>query len=204
VIRDQIDQYCALLEKVKTRITFVEDILEKHQDWPEAIRDEVIHLEFRKILEGIAFSSLVSNREAFSKVYRNFSKYWNAADLLKDLGKVNPEFYPQPFVKTAPQVEGANFHLEKRTKDILTKDDFVSLYGQCGDVLHERNPYAKPLIRRFSSIHYERWLDRIFNLLEGHVIRLVNDPNAYFVQLVGPNGKVHHIKGVPTETKRAS
>ena len=195
--RDQILQYCDLLERVKVRISFVEDVLEKHQDWAEPIRDDVIHLQFRKILESIAFSSLVSNRDAFSRAYRNFSKYWNAADLLKDLSKINPAFYPQPFVHAPATAPGVNHHFEKRTGDILTKHDFISLYGQCGDVLHERNPYAKPLVRRFARSHYQRWLDRIFNLLETHVIRLVDDPNIYFVHLVEADGRVHHYTGVP-------
>ena len=53
-------------------------------------------LQIRKILELIAFASLVANKNVYTAVFSKVSKAWNAGDLLKELEQVNPDFYPVP------------------------------------------------------------------------------------------------------------
>jgi hypothetical protein len=81
-------------------------------------------LQLRKILELIAFGSLVANKDSYSTVYAKVSKTWNAGDLLRELEDVNPEFYPVPVIQVASTIPGAFMEHKKRDPvDYLTKDD---------------------------------------------------------------------------------
>lgn len=55
---------------------------------------EVIFVQFRKSLEEVAFASLSANKDVYSAVHARFSLHWRANDMLTELEKVNPGFYP--------------------------------------------------------------------------------------------------------------
>jgi hypothetical protein len=202
----QVVAYCNLMEDIKTRISVVNNALDPDLgDMPWVIRLEVVYLQYRKILEEIAFGTLISNHTQFSVVFKNFSKYWNAADLLRDVAKVNPDFYPRPVVQVASATQGVDGHLEDRAKDYLTKDEFLTLYGRCGDILHERNPFSGKNQDKWYLDHAPEWREKITALLNSHLIRLSGDPNLYLVHMAGPDGKAHHYTFSPKpEVNRAS
>src|SRR5437868_15459887 len=90
------DQYCTLMEEVKLRTKVINAFLEGNAGAVyKATNIESIYLQLRKIVELIAFGSLVANREALSQLYTEFSKLWNARRLLEDIERVNPGFYPE-------------------------------------------------------------------------------------------------------------
>src|ERR1700731_738919 len=62
----------------------------------EAIDKELVFLQLRKILELLAFASLTANREKYAAAHKKFATFWRAKDMLQDLEKVNPDFYPRP------------------------------------------------------------------------------------------------------------
>src|SRR5437867_2769143 len=101
-----IEIYCDCMARIRDRIILLDKIMSgainfSHQD----LMAELIFLQFRKILEEIAFASLSANREKYSEVHVNFSKHWRAKDMLAAMDKVNPNFYPIPLpppVETSP------------------------------------------------------------------------------------------------------
>src|ERR1700728_710296 len=104
---------------------------------------ELIFIQFRKVLEGIAFASLSANKEKYSEVHANFSKHWRAKDMLAVMDAVNPDFYPvpmQPPVQTSP---GIYYFGEPLADGFFTREDFVFLYKCSSEALHTHNPYKE-------------------------------------------------------------
>src|SRR5258708_33794616 len=96
---EAIQKYLRLMSEIKGRKKVIHSFADGKELASFTVTSvEAIYLQFRKILELIAFGSLVANKDIFSKVHSKFSKYWNAELLIKDLGRVNPHFYPQPVV----------------------------------------------------------------------------------------------------------
>src|SRR6266446_9457801 len=91
------NQYCSLMEEIRLRTNVLNAFIEGNATAVyKATNIESTYLQFRKILELVAFGSLVANREAFSVVYTEFARFWNARRLLEDIERVNPGFYPEP------------------------------------------------------------------------------------------------------------
>src|ERR1017187_10048708 len=84
---------------------------------------ELIFVQFRKVLEGIAFATLSANKEKYSEVHANFSKHWRAKDMLKVLDGVNRNFYSVP--RGAPiTISPGNHHFGEPLADgFLTRSD---------------------------------------------------------------------------------
>ena len=87
------EKYLGVLVEIKKRTTVIDSFIseETHAIF-KAINIEVICLQFRKILELIAFSSLIANAEIFSRHYSEIEKKWNARLMLRDLERINPKF----------------------------------------------------------------------------------------------------------------
>ena len=194
--------YCNCMEQLLPRFelaksVFAKQITSRH-DFLDA---EIVFLQFRKMLEQIAFASVVANKDVYSKVRASFATDWHATRMLKQLGEVNLAFYPQPLKEASRKVEGGKrrIHLEPLLDGFLTKDDFVRLYDYCGDILHSQNPYksACPTIHVGRSA--KEWLSRIENLVALHRVRLV--AGACWIGAVpDKDGKVHTYTTVPLGT----
>lgn len=153
---------------------------------------EIVFLQFRKMLEQNAFGSLVANRDVYSRVRASFATDWHATRMLKQVGDLNPEFYPQPLKEASRRLESGrrHIHLEPVLDGFLTKDDFVQLYDYCGDLLHSQNPYksAGPTIHVGRSP--KEWLSRIQNLVALHRAQLLTG-TCWIVTVPDKDGKVH-------------
>jgi hypothetical protein len=159
---------------------------------------ESVYLQFRKILELIAFGSLIANKSEVSKVHRKFSKYWLARCLLRDIERLNPDFYPRPFHEVPSKRPAVKMTLQYKKDGFLTKKEFLDLYGKCGAIMHASNPYGS----RIDYGSYERsipeWLGKIIGLLHSHTIRLVNSPKIYVVDMQEQrDGKVRYYELTP-------
>lgn len=123
-------------------------------------------LQLRKLLELIAFSSLVSYQEAYRSVRSDIAKDWHADRILRRIESINPKFYPAP-------VDGFNKKDWNRvTSGYLTRKQFERLYDTCGAILHSQNPFSKGK----SSLSFHRkvpeYLGRIETLLSEHLVEL--------------------------------
>ena len=94
-------KYCDLMEEVKLRVNVIDFFISRkvHALYPPPTLESAC-LQLRKILELVAFGSLVANKDAYTAVYGNFSKKWDAGDLLKELGRSQSRFfYPFPIIE---------------------------------------------------------------------------------------------------------
>jgi hypothetical protein len=161
-----IQKYCALMEEVKLRIGVVDFFSSapgRALYQPPALESSCLQL--RKILELIAFGSLVANADAYTSVYSKVSKGWHAADLLKELEVVNPQFYPVPVVQVSSDVPGTILRHKRREGDYLTKTDFPEVYGRCGVMAHAANPYRKEIDYAYYLKMLPIWRTQVINLL---------------------------------------
>lgn len=201
-----IVKYCDLMEEIKLRMNVIDFFLSgKGHALYEPSTLESATLQLRKILELIAFGSLVANKDAYSPVYASFSKTWNAGDLLKGLEQVNPHFYPVPVIQIPSKQAGVFMEHKKREPvDYLTKINFQEVYGRCGVMAHAANPYGKGINYGYYKAKLGEWRSQIINLLNNHEIHLLNRPGLYVIHMaVTGNEKVHWYKFEPANVTSA-
>jgi hypothetical protein len=194
-----IIKYCNLMDEIKRRTAV---IIAFGSGGAAALYKattiESVYLQFRKILELIALGSLVANKSEFSKVYGNFAKYWNAQYLLKDIERINPDFYPRSIVEVPSTRPGTKMDWQDKKDGFLTKDEFLKLYEKCGAIMHAGNPYGSQIDYDYYEGNIQGWLDKIIGLLNSHTIRLVNDPNLYLLHMKEDrDDRVHHYVFAP-------
>lgn len=134
-------------------------------------------LQLRKILELIAFSSLVAHYEKYKEVRSEMDKDWHAKRIISKIELINPNFYPIP---TRGCIEGWWHDVRG---GYLTKKQFQTAYDLCGDMLHARNPFAK--LNRSAIAFGKRvpdYIARIEKLLEQHRVILPDNLGVIHVQ----------------------
>ena len=194
-----IIKYCNLMDEIKRRTAVITAFGSGGAAaLYKATTIESVSLQFRKILELIALGSLVANKNEFSKVYADFAKCWNAQYLLKDIERVNPNFYPRPIVESPTSQPGVKMEWQDKKDGFLTKTEFLKLYEKCGAIMHAGNPYGSQIDYGYYERNVQGWLDKIIGLLNSHTIRLVNDPNLYLLHMKEDgDDKVHHYVFAP-------
>lgn len=164
--------YCNCMLEVRERISLVLRVFDGFTTEHPAFDAEFCFLQLRKVLETIAFASLIANREQYCAEYENFASHWNAPRMLAALEKINPEFYPVPV--NEPELKDGIKHLSLATEAFLTKEDFVILYDKCGKILHAKNPFSTDGPRIPMVYSPKQWVSRIQVLLRLHFTRLIN------------------------------
>ncbi|MGJ8670321.1 MAG: hypothetical protein ACSHXK_12585 [Oceanococcus sp.] len=185
---DDAVEYLLLMEEIKARRLIFDDAL---QEMPEELPDDassvqvmrnqfvarsrldVMALQLRKITELIALGSLAAHKELFEEHARRFQKHWHPGKIIKDLERVNPDFYPKPMILKADPKKPENLPIEDRPDGFLTKDELVELHGRCGSILHADNPYGRDKELGGFYDAAPGWIEKVFNLLEVHTMHLV-------------------------------
>lgn len=197
---DDAQLYQNCMAEIRDRVNLVKSVGARQVTTGSNVFDsEIALLQLRKVLELIAFASLTANREKYAAAHEKFSAFWRAKDMLRDLEKINPNFYPMPIQKPRLQSDGIK-HCAA-VDGFLTKDDFVSLYDVTGDVLHVRNPFSTqdPVIpMRYNT---RQWLERIQALLASHIMHLV-DGNVWVVE-IPEQGSVRMLLAEPRAEQAA-
>jgi hypothetical protein len=138
---------------------------------------ELIFVQFRKALELVAFASLTVNKEKYAAAHAKFASHWKADKMLRELEKVNANFYPLPVHLVGSEKEASErgrFHYEVVKDGYLTRDEFEKLFDASSEVLHTPNPFSEkdPAI----NVHYPipMWVERIRQLIRLHSMALVD------------------------------
>ena len=199
-----IQIYCDNMAQIRDRINVVQTIISSgiHIGVPgqPALKDqtaELIFIQFRKVLEGIAFASLSANKEKYSEVHANFAKHWRAKDMLAVLDAENPDFYPVPMTPPVQTLAGNYDFGEPLADEFFTREDFVFLYKCSSEALHTRNPYREgdPTI----NIRYtvQEWVARLQRLLGRHRTHLLN--GEVWIVEIPEEGMVRTVAAVPED-----
>ena len=176
--------YCDNLQKIKWRTNAIMDIITQRVTTTYLMTNiEFCALQIRKILELIAFSSLISDMDVYKQQLKNIAKMWNAKRILNDIEKINPDFYPKPIL-----IDPNNKMLWQDFKEpYLTKDKFVSVYEKCSALIHENSPFetdeqirdkAEEAVKNMVT-----WMNLIRNLLNTHTVQLYNEPRLFYFSM---------------------
>lgn len=151
-------------------------------------------LQLRKLLELIAFSSLVSYQEAYRSVRSDIGKDWHAARILRKIESINPEFYPVP-------IDGFNRQDWNRVRSgYLTRKQFERLYDKCGAMLHSQNPFSKGKSSLAFHQKVPEYLGRIETLLSEHLVELAESRELIHVIAPMAEGAPIHVRHLVRES----
>ncbi len=179
-----ISKYCDQMEEIKLRISAVDFLIGGSTvALYQRITIESVYLQFRKILELIAMASLVANKESMERIHNGIEKFWNADLILKDLGKINPDFYPKPVFEKPHADSRVKHELVEGQSDYLTREEFVRLYKICGKVMHADNPLGRKANYSTLQSQMPSWKQKLVNLLSNHTTRLVGNLNMYVIHM---------------------
>ena len=189
-------EYAAQMEEIKRRTASIKKLSEIAAGqlfMPVVV--ECIYLQFRKILELVAMSSLVANSQAMEQVNRSRKKLgnqWNGDAILKQVETINPDFYPVPIVERPSRHPTVKAELVEKTEGFLTRSEFSRLYNLCGGLMHADNPLGRQT--DYGALWREgpAWESQILELLGCHQIRLVGQDGFYLVHMHEErDGNVH-------------
>lgn len=147
---------------------------------------ENICLQIRKLLELIAMSSLIMNKEAFEKAEKSFKTMWNAKLILKDIKRIHPQFFPMSISGTLSKNENGSWVMDEINHKPLIEETFCKIYDKCGAALHIPNPFSEN-----ENLFHElgekipMWLDQIYLTMENHMVFLYGTDLAYAIQFNG-------------------
>ncbi|MBI4378671.1 MAG: hypothetical protein HY578_06215 [Nitrospinae bacterium] len=184
--------YCICMEDVKSRLSVVKTVAGGQLSTGSELFDyEFVSVQIRKSLELVAFASMTANKNLYAEAHAGFANHWKAKDMLNNLKRLHPGFYPQP-IRLDHVKESGDKHFEHVEDGYLTQDDFVTLYDLCSEVLHTWNPFTK----KERHIDFKRsvaeWVQRIDRLLRLHLMRFVDREEIWVVDMeYSEDGKVH-------------
>lgn len=173
-----------MMSEIKRRTAVVHALL--RQDISVAYRAthiESMVLQVRMITELIALASIAANKRLFEQNSRKFEKHWNPGEILKDVERLNPGFYPRPIREVPSDTSGVTNELEEITKGYLTKEQLVALHGRCGDLLHAKNPYGKGVDYKLYERMIPQWMEQVRVLLNCHQVKLLDSKVFYLVHM---------------------
>ena len=175
--------YTRQMEEIKKRVEVIKFLLDQ-QGSALYVQPTVesICLQFRKVLELIAFSSLTANRQAYEAVHKDFASHHKADILLKELRRINPLFYPVPISQRPKEINGVMVP-DLITSGILTQEDYIDVFKKCGRLLHAPNPFGGTPSIAFYQKAFPIWLGKIVRLLNTHEVHLVTDPTMWIINM---------------------
>jgi hypothetical protein len=190
---NELSRIADYTDEVKKRMEAIRLLFEKEYSTPfRRTNIEFYALQFRKILELIALSSLLCDKQLYAETYGKIESWWNASDIFKCIAKENPDFYPQPIIQD--RTEGSITWVEKTT-GFLTQDEFVELYGRSANLLHAGSLSRDSKKNNLLYDEYDKgaptYYSKIIGLLNEHIIHLSNGNIVNVLMQAESDNKVH-------------
>jgi len=190
-IEEKLEKYASLMEEIKKRYSAALHVLQKKVTTGYLQTDvEFVSLQLRKILELIALSSLVANKEEYALIRDKFATDWNSVGIIKLVKKINPDYYPQPVRQMIDEATKKVTSLYRVEDGYLTEDDFLLAFNYTSDLLHAKNPFSGATTD--SVNHFQQmseYLGKVVKLLNCHTIQLPKQDEQIWV-VMSADGKV--------------
>jgi len=173
----EIDKYQNCLLEIKKRTEVIASLISEEKTTGYLIVDvELVCLQFRKIIELIALSSLVANKEIYAQQREKFKEDWNARLIFQDLERMNPKFYPNPSEQIEKTTKSGEryYHFEPLTSGFLSKENALKIYERCGGILHAENPFKNKRNIAEIKAQFHDWIIQLITLMNHHLIVLNN------------------------------
>lgn len=173
--RLDIDQYCDLMEEIKSRVESIDQLMEM-PGITIRTRVESVSLQLRMLLELIVFSSLVSNKDIWQKSQKELQSSQDMSRKLKELRRLHPGFYPKPVDQQERTSEGEP---AERSEGFLSEGELIRVYGRLGNILHADNPMGRQTDYRFFMDAVPEWISQVQSLLGCHKVHLYHHPDEF-------------------------
>ncbi|NQW49933.1 MAG: hypothetical protein HQ465_01710 [Rhodospirillales bacterium] len=170
-VEQALSLYASLMEEAKERL----DVIHAVAHWKELspkYATEFCALQFRMLCEIVALGSLVAHGDIGSLDTEWLKeKKWQAAEIMKALGRLHPAFFPRAhtYIKTEGHGHFAT------VPNALSKEAMTSFYGKLGDILHMgtlARKWSGESIRPFTYEEIKGNAEAINDLLKVHLITL--------------------------------
>lgn len=133
------DLYQSIMTEVMIRAYSINSATRTPTEIPQPLIREYCFLQLRMLCELIALGCLVAHGDITKTKY--FQKAYKADDILQQLEKLHPDFYPYPFKPLfsppGPGAAAGGITLQDMDADYLKKEELIELYAKCGSVLHK-------------------------------------------------------------------
>lgn len=190
-MESDISKYINCMERIKQRINFAKFLLDTlNNNTPLDLIAETVSLQIRKTLELIAFASIASHKQEYSKKFPNFFEHWRGKDIIDEIEKINPDFYPKPVKQIVNSITGKVQEIVPIKEEFLTKDEYIKAYDFVSDYLHERNVYNTELNHKDAIPKLKKYLSEIIALLSHHTIQLLSSDKQWWIIMQGEDGKI--------------
>lgn len=187
--------YCRLIGETKRRHGSCAILIDKPPPISPDLVDEFLLLQLRKICEIIAVACVAAHGEIKEARASKLTGDWNAHRIMRKMERLNPQFYPVPFVIKGKLGDDSNaFEIAPMKDPYLTKDDLFKLYNVvCGNGLHLGSLEDVITGKKPQHDHesLREWAAKIGNLLRHHQIHFLDTNTALFVDADGPGTKVN-------------
>jgi len=168
------DYYQVVMNEIKNRI-FSAEILSNERE--NAIFIEATTLQIRKIIELIAYLSLVLNREKVNRKIRNKFQANLIINAISDKTKI---FFPFPSYIIPPNKDNKEAILIPiGYKNSLSQNQIIDIYKKCGKILHAQHPYEIEIDFKQYKLENKIILNKLKNLLQNHTIGIKHENNRY-------------------------
>lgn len=164
--------YIACMKEIVERINYIKEYLENINNLKnKSLALESICLQYRKIFELIAISTIVANQRQFTLQNKKLLKEWHPETIIKGIKKINPHYFPIPVInETIYGVVLCRF--KKIDSTSLSESELISAWKSCSNHLHTRSPFDKKLDEHSILNNFQTWWDKIQGLLYTHSVRL--------------------------------
>ena len=167
------DQYSFILQEIRERM-YSAEVLSNQRN---IVFIESTSLQIRKILELIAYLSVLVNNEKLNHKERN---EWNPKNIIEALRKKTTIFYPFPSHVFPQSKENSEpVLIPFGYKNALTQEDFVNAYNVCGKNLHAQHPLKDKLNIDHVFAENKNILNKLKGLLERHTIAIRHGADKY-------------------------
>ncbi len=186
--------YASLMEEIKRRTAVVQQVLGGAWNMPPMAAFEFCYLQLRKICEVFALACLAAHGDIPGVRTKLVQKTYNADQIIKQLSKLHPRFYPVPGKQRLDPISQRPVEVTDIDSDFLTKEDLLSLYGECGNYLH-RGSIRQLLTQWEPTLNFERianWLRKIVTLLNHHQIQTSQPDKQLWVLMQSKDGGQVH------------
>jgi hypothetical protein len=182
-------KYLRLMWEVNKRLEVLKSLASEGINvlYPQ-VTIETEALQLRKVLELIAYSSLIAHKDLYQSARNDIGKDWHAKRIIKKVSSINPDFYPVP---TKGFYDGKWNDLRGR---FLTIKQFENLYDACGDMLHVKNPFSK-ISKSVFAFHKRvpKYIEKLEILLDEHRLALPENMGLIHVKSsLGTDNPLHY------------
>ena len=175
------NNYAAISEEINIRVDAINHCALGQSRLPPPFVVEFCYLQIRMICELVALGCLVAHGDLDQS--RALRKEWSAGEIIKRLENLHPKFYPYAIVQTKT---AAGLHIHRHDPQPLPKDDFLTLYGKLGDVLHRGSlkKLMKPNIPHQTKFpEVVKKLQKLIDMLSSHAIVMQSGKQMFLAML---------------------